>query len=167
VILPPAVLLPSPANASLDWPAVAQVFTVERVGQERGVTKRSVRYRITSLPPTVADAARLLALKREHGETENGLHGGKEVTLGEDRSQIRKEQGPDVLAMLRDTALDLLCSVGCRTIAARLRHYCRCAPLPSSLSSAFPYLSTHKPWSVLKYEAATGSITPFGDLAKE
>jgi len=36
-------------NDYLDWPALAQVFTVERVWQERGVTKRSVRYGITSL----------------------------------------------------------------------------------------------------------------------
>ena len=113
-------------NAYLDWPALAQVFTVERVWQERGVTKRSVRYGITSLPVAVADAARLLTLKRGHWQIENGLHHVKDVTLGEDRSQIRLGHGPDVLAMLRDTALNLLRSTGCRTIAAQLRHYCRC-----------------------------------------
>ena len=128
----------------LNWPALAQVFTVERVWQERGIAKRPVRYGITSPPVAVANAARLLALKREHWGIENGLPYVKDVTLGEDRSQIRKEQGPNVLAMLRDTALNLLRSVGCRTIAARLRHHCRCLP-PSSLSSAFPSLSTHKP----------------------
>ena len=42
-------------NDFLDWPAVAQVFTVERIWQEGGVTKRSVRYGITSLPVAVAD----------------------------------------------------------------------------------------------------------------
>jgi len=119
-------------NDYLDWPALAQVFTVERVGQERGVTKRSVRYGITSLPVAVANAARLLALKREHWEIENGLHYVKDVTLGEDRSQIRKGHGPNVLALLRDTALNLLRSAGCRTIAARLRHHCRC---PTALLS--------------------------------
>jgi len=112
-------------NDYLDWPALAQVFTIARVWQERGVTKRSVRYGITSLPVAVADAARLLSLKRDHWQIENGLHHVKDVTLGEDRSQIRKGQGPDVLAMLRDTALNLLRSTGCRTIAARLRHHCR------------------------------------------
>jgi len=112
-------------NDYLDWPAVAQVFTVERVWQERGVTKQSVRYGITSLPTTVADAARLLTLKREHWQIENGLHHVKDVTLGEDASRVRVGYGPDVLAMLRDTALNLLRLSGCRTIAARLRHYCR------------------------------------------
>ncbi len=115
-------------NDYLDWPAVAQVFMVKRVWQDRRGEHQSVRYGITSLPPTVANAARLLALKREHWEIENGLHYVKDVTLGEDRSQIRVGQGPNVLAILRDTALNLLRSVGCRTIAARLRHHCRCPP---------------------------------------
>jgi len=113
-------------NDYLDWPALAQVFTVERVWQERGVTKRSVRYGITSLPPRLANAARLLTLKRDHWQIENGLHHVKDVTLGEDRSQIRKGYGLDVLAILRDIALNLLRSTGCRTIAAQLRHHCRC-----------------------------------------
>lgn len=112
-------------NDYLDWPAVAQVCMVERVWQERGVTRAAVKYAITSLPPTVADAARLLTLKREHWQIENGLHHVKDVTLGEDASMIRRGQGPNVLAMLRDTALNLLRATGCRTIAARLRHHCR------------------------------------------
>jgi len=48
-------------------------------------------------------------------------------------------QGPDVLAILRDTALNLLRSTGCRTIAAQLRHYCRCPDaLPSLLGLPLP-----------------------------
>ena len=112
-------------NDYLDWPAVAQVFTVERVWQERGVTRCAVKYGITSLPATVADAARLLTLKREHWRIENGLHHVKDVTLGEDASMIRRGQGPNVMAILRDTALNLLRASGCRTIAAHLRHHCR------------------------------------------
>jgi len=112
-------------NGYLDWPAVAPVCTVARVWQERGVTREAVKYAITSLPPTVADAARLLTLKREHWQIENGLHHVKDVTLGEDARMIRLGQGPNVVAILRDTALNLLRASGCHTIAARLRHYCR------------------------------------------
>ncbi len=112
-------------NDYLDWPAVAQVCRVERVWQERGVTRAAMKYAITSLPPTVADAARLLMLKREHWRIENGLHHVKDVTLGEDASMVRLGQGPNVLAILRDTALNLLRARGCRTIAARLRAHCR------------------------------------------
>jgi len=123
---PAAELATAPALiAHLDWPAVAPVCMVERVWQERGVTRVAVKYAITSLPPTVADAARLLTLKREHWQIENGLHHVKDVTLGEDASMIRRGQGPNVVAMLRDTAPNLLRATGCRTIAARLRHHCR------------------------------------------
>ena len=87
---------------------------------------RSVCYGITSLPVSVADAARLLALKRNHWQIENGLHYVKDMTLREDASRVRVGQGPNVLALVRDTALNLLRATGCRMIAARLRHFCRC-----------------------------------------
>ena len=102
------------------------MFMVERVWQERGKEHASVCFGITSLPVTVADAPRLLALKRDHWGIENGLHYVKDVTLGEDASMVRVGQGPNVLALLRDIALNLLRATGCRTIAAQLRHHCRC-----------------------------------------
>ncbi|MCL4466717.1 MAG: ISAs1 family transposase [Chloroflexi bacterium] len=97
-----------------DWPGLAQVFRLERTWQERGAIKREVQYGITSLPPEIADASRLLALppiaprtgeglalKRGHWQIENGLHCVKDVTLGEDRSPIHLGNGPSVMAMLR------------------------------------------------------------------
>lgn len=108
-----------------DWPALGQVFRLERTWQERGLAKREVHYGITSLPPEVADAARLLALKRGHWQIENALHLVKDVTLGEDRSLVHLGNGPSVMGMLRDLAVSLLRRVGCRTIAKRLRfHSC-------------------------------------------
>jgi predicted transposase YbfD/YdcC len=113
-------------NDYLDWPGVRQVFMVERVWRERGREKGAVQYGITSLPMAQGGATRLLACKRGHWGIENGLHHVKDVTLGEDASRVRVGQGPNVLALLRDTALNVLRSTGCRTIAARLRHHCRC-----------------------------------------
>ncbi len=108
-----------------DWPALAQVFRLERTWRERGLTKREVHYGITSLPPEVADAARLLVLKRGHWQIENALHWVKDVTLGEDRSLIHLGSGPSVMSLLRDLTLNLLRRVGCRAIAKRLRfHSC-------------------------------------------
>lgn len=113
-------------NDYLDWPGVAQVFLLERQWQRRGTDHQSVCYGVTSLPAASADAARLLSLKRGHWRIENGLHYVKDVTLGEDASRVRLGQGPNVLALLRDTALNLLRAVGCTAVAARLRHLCRC-----------------------------------------
>jgi hypothetical protein len=108
-----------------DWPALAQVFRLERTWQADGQHHRIVQYGITSLPPRVADAARLLALKRGHWQIENGLHHVKDVTLGEDRSLIHLGAGPTVLAMLRDLTVSLLRRAGHRTIASRLRYHSR------------------------------------------
>ena len=110
-------------NDDLDWPGVGQVLMVERRWQERGESKRAVRYGITSLPPAVADAARLLTLVRGHWQIENGLHYVKDVTLGEDRSLIHTGHGPSVMAILRDTVVSVLHRAGWRTIAERLRYY--------------------------------------------
>ena len=110
-------------NGYLDWPGLGQVFTVERIWWERGEKKQAIRYGITSLPPAVADADRLLALVRGHWQIENGLHYVKDVTLGEDRSLIHKGQGPSIMAILRDTVVSVLHRAGWRTIAARLRFY--------------------------------------------
>jgi hypothetical protein len=107
----------------LDWPGVAQVFRLERTWREQGYLKRQVRYGITSLPPEVGTATRLLALKRGHWHIENRLHRPKDVTLGEDASLVHVGQGPMVLAMLRDAALSLLHRTGIRTITARLRQH--------------------------------------------
>lgn len=96
---------------------------VARRWQEGEATKQAVRYAITSLPPRVADAPRSGALVRGHWQIENGLHHVKNATPGEDRSLIRKGNGPSIMAILRDTAVSALHRAGWRTIAARLRYY--------------------------------------------
>jgi predicted transposase YbfD/YdcC len=122
----------------LDWPGLAQAFRLERTWREDGVDHRQVSYGITSLPPDVADAGRLLALKRGHWRVENRLHRTKDVTLGEDASTIRLGAGPMVLAVLRDTALSLLRAAGCRAITARLRHYAQFPALAVALLAPPP-----------------------------
>lgn len=106
-----------------DWPGLAQVWRWERTWQEQDPTKREVRYGITSLPPDVAPATRLLELKRGHWVIENGLHYIKDVTLGEDRSLVHLGTGPMVMSILRDTALSLLRLAGITRIASRLRYH--------------------------------------------
>lgn len=108
-----------------DWPHLAQVFRLERTWRERGQTKHEVHDGITSLPPAIADAPRLLALKRGHWQIENRLNYVKDVTFGEDRSLIHRGNGPSVMAILRDLTLSLLRQAGHHAIAARLRYYSR------------------------------------------
>lgn len=107
----------------LDWPGAAQGFWVERTWWEKGQPKRQVRYGVTSLPPRVGTAARLLVLKHGHWHIENRPHRPKDVSLGEDTSLVHLGQGPTVLALLRDAALSLLHRANVGAITARLRHY--------------------------------------------
>ena len=107
------------------WPHLAQTFRLERTWDEQDPTKHEVRFGITSLPADVADATRLLALARGHWTIENSDHRVKDVTFGEDRSPIHLDNGPSILASLRDAALSLLHLAGYPSIPTQLRHNSR------------------------------------------
>ncbi len=109
----------------LDWPGAQQVFRVDR----RVVTKRTgeVRYEtvygVTSLGRTQATAAQLLRLVRQHWHIENRSHWVRDVTFGEDASQVRSGSVPQVMAALRNTVIGLLRQTGVRNLAAARRYY--------------------------------------------
>lgn len=107
------------------WPYVTQVFEYTRSWSTKTGTKQQIRYGITSLPRTVASPVQLATLKRDHWQVENGLHYVKDVTLGEDASQLHCGHGADVVALVRTIAISLIRRAGYRTIAAQLRHYSR------------------------------------------
>ena len=109
----------------LAWPGHAQVFRWERTWTQQGIVHQAVRYGITSLPPQVADAQDLLAIKRAHWQVENQLHRPKDVTLNEDASLVHRGFGPDILAILRNLTISLLHHAGITAIAAQLRHFSR------------------------------------------
>ncbi len=107
-----------------DWPGLDQVFQIRRRWQSKGEWHEEVRYGVSSLPATIGIPERLLKFKRGHWTIENGLHYVKDVTMGEDRSTLHKENGPKIMAALRNTAISLLRRAGFSTIAARLRYNC-------------------------------------------
>jgi hypothetical protein len=91
----------------LDWPDLAQVGQVEAEVVRDGQTTREVRYFITSVPRSLANAAGLLQWVRGHWSIENRTHYVRDVTMGEDASRVRKGSGPQILAALRNAALGL------------------------------------------------------------
>ncbi len=105
-----------------DWPGLEQVFEIRRRFQSKGVWHEAVRYGVTSLPATIAIPQRLLTLKRGHWTIENSLHYVKDVTMGEDKSTVHCDNGPKIMAALRNTAVSLLRHAGFSTIAARMRY---------------------------------------------
>ena len=110
-------------NGYLDWPAVGQVFELERVRQVQGRAEVEVVYGIASLTRGQADAARLLALVRGHWSIENQLHYVRDETLGEDRCRVRKGAAAQVLAAVRNTAIHLLAGSAWPSKAAATRRY--------------------------------------------
>jgi hypothetical protein len=59
----------------------------------------------------------------EHWHSENRLHDVRDVTLGEDASQVRSGAAPLALAAVRNAVLGLLRQHGYDHIAAALRHF--------------------------------------------
>jgi predicted transposase YbfD/YdcC len=106
-----------------DWPGLEQVFEIRRCWQSKGEWHEARHYGVTSLPALIAIPERLLQLKRGHWSIENCLHYVKDVTMGEDKSTVHMDNGPQIMAALRNTALSLLRRTGCSTIAARMRYH--------------------------------------------
>ena len=123
--------LGSSGSVGKPWPKVAQVCRIERVVREKDrksgtmETKVEVDYSITSLSDRKADAAALLNRWRVHWHIEwhieNGLHWVRDVTFGEDDSQIHKGQAPEVFTLLRNAAVSLLSTSQSPSIAAAVR----------------------------------------------
>ncbi len=107
-----------------DWPYLAQVFKLERrVWNGDGRARVEIRYGVTSLPSTVADAQRLLAITRAEWGIENGLHYRRDVTLQEDASQVRRGGAPQVLAALNNAVIGITQQAGEGNLAAAQRRF--------------------------------------------
>lgn len=107
----------------LDWPYLDQVFRLERRVWERGKATVEVRLGITSLPPEVASAKRLMEIARAEWGIENGLHYRRDVTLKEDACQVRRGQAPQVLAALNNAVVGIVLRSGECNLAAAQRAF--------------------------------------------
>jgi predicted transposase YbfD/YdcC len=112
-------------NDYLTWPGVGQVLrrTCQRVSLTTGAMEEEVTYGLTSLPPAAASAAQMEALWRGHWTIENRVHYVRDVTWGEDASQVRRGHAPQALAALRNGLLSLLRARGWDQIADATRHF--------------------------------------------
>src|SRR5437588_7442704 len=107
-----------------EWAGIAQVFRIRRTVKAKGEERSELVYGITNVPRTKADARRLLELNRKHWWIENRLHYRRDVTLGEDASQVRSVGAPEVLAALNGGLLALLDFQGVKNVAKHMRHLC-------------------------------------------
>jgi predicted transposase YbfD/YdcC len=107
----------------LDFPHARQIVQVVRHSKNitTGKRTRQTVYLITSLTSTQASPERLARLARSHWLIENRLHYVRDVTFGEDASQIRTGHGPENMATIRSLAINLFRTAGFDNIAAAIR----------------------------------------------
>jgi predicted transposase YbfD/YdcC len=129
-----------PAPDDINFPRVSQAILIERYVTDVKTKKTSAVavLGITSRDATRADAPQLAIYAREHWSIENKLHYVRDVTYGEDASQVRTLNGPRVMASFRNLAIGTLRLAGETNIAAALRHTARAFTRPLQLLRICP-----------------------------
>jgi len=113
--------------AGLAFPHAAQAIRVTRRIRPLSAGKKwrtFTIYAITSLTASQAAPAQLAAWIRGHWQIE-ALHHIRDVTYGEDASQVRTGSGPQVMAALRNLVTGIFKLAGVRNIAAACRRHAR------------------------------------------
>lgn len=87
------------------WLSIKSIACIESRREIKNKTTSETRYYISSLDD---GAERILASIRSHWAIENSLHWVLDMSFGEDQSRIRKENAPQVMAIIRHIALNLL-----------------------------------------------------------
>jgi hypothetical protein len=87
--------------------------------------RAEVHFGVTSLTTDQARRSRLLDLHRSHWSIENKVHWVRDVTFDEDRSQVRRGAAAQVMACLRNVAMNVLRLAGSTNVARATRHVAR------------------------------------------
>jgi predicted transposase YbfD/YdcC len=111
---------------ALDFPHATQALRIRRrrLNLATGRWSTVTVYAITNLTAARASPGELADWLRGHWMIEV-LHHIRDVTYGEDASQIRTGNAPRAMATLRNTAISLLRRAGITNIAKALRHNSR------------------------------------------
>ena len=124
--------------AGIGFPHAAQAIQVTRKTRplraaSKGQWRTETVYAITDLPRTRPDPTSWPRWIRGHWHIENKLHWVRDVTFGEDHSQVRTGAAPQVMATLRNLVISLHRLAGATNIAPALRHHARNATRPLKL----------------------------------
>jgi predicted transposase YbfD/YdcC len=113
--------------AGIAFPYAAQAIQIRRRRRPLNATAKwstQTSYAVTSLAAHQATPAQLAGWIRGHWGIE-ALHHIRDVTYGEDASQIRTGNGPQVMATLRNLGIAILKPGGYPSIAAACRYHAR------------------------------------------
>lgn len=108
-----------------DWPGLNIAFQIERntINKKTGKQTNEVEYGISSLSANRITPGIFLKLVRGHWTIENCSHYVRDVTYGEDLSQVRSGNVPKAMATLRNTAIGIMRAAGRLNIAAACREF--------------------------------------------
>ena len=116
-------------NDYVNFPHVKQVLCVKRTTTDLHgnllpgrKTTEQVSFGVTSLSEEKASPQDILTFNRGHWSIENKIHYVRDRTFDEDRSQVRKNSAPQVMASLRNTVIGLLRLANVENIAAANMH---------------------------------------------
>ncbi|OJW54539.1 MAG: hypothetical protein BGO67_10110 [Alphaproteobacteria bacterium 41-28] len=87
------------------WRSINSLIRIDSTRETKDKATFETRYYISSLQET---PQKILATIRSHWAIENNLHWVLDMSFGEDQSRIRKENAPQVMAIIRHMALNLL-----------------------------------------------------------
>ena len=102
----------------IKWADLSCIIEIDsvRITGETEVTEK--RYYLSSLNSNAGEIAKAI---RSHWSIENSLHWVLDVTFNEDRSRIRKRNGPENMAIVRRTVLNLLRQNGDKNTSLKRR----------------------------------------------
>jgi hypothetical protein len=105
-----------------DWPGARQMLRLERMTTEKGATRRTVSYAITSASRQQADARTLLASWRGRWGVES-VFWIKDAVLREDHSRIRTKGAPFVMSHIRNAFITMCRVLQLTSAAATVREH--------------------------------------------
>src|SRR6516165_3587440 len=107
----------------IGFPHARQVIQIirDRVAVATGERSREIVYAICSVAFEHAHPRTIASWLRDHWSIENAVHWVRDVTFDEDRSTVRTGTAPQVMASLRNTALNLHRLAGADNIAEACR----------------------------------------------
>ncbi len=104
---------------------MGQAFLIQRVTVDlkSGKIRDDYAFGLTSLTQDRATSENLLGLARGHWGIENSNHHVRDTTFHEDLSQVRTENGPRMMATLRELAMSIMRLTGVKNIAKAARNF--------------------------------------------